>query len=135
MTINSSLLCLLLHWLHLLSLHSLALLVVHNKWLSFNLNLQNICWWKLIGCTENRLYINRFVNWINYEWKLLRRLFATVFPGKRISEISENTWKGTRFVHNIEIRIKNIGRIQTLLRKSVKFLTFGKILWSRDSPL
>ena len=28
-----------------------------------------------------------------------------------------------------------IGRIQTLLRKSVKFLTFGKILWSRDSPL
>ena len=29
----------------------------------------------------------------------------------------------------------NIGRIQTLLRESVKFLTFGKILWSRDSPL
>ena len=27
------------------------------------------------------------------------------------------------------------GRIQTLLRESVKFLTFGKILWSCDSPL
>ena len=38
-------------------------------------------------------------------------------------------------VKNREILNATNGRIQTLLRKSVKFLTFGKILWSRDSPL
>ena len=29
---------------------------------------------------------------------------------------------------------ESIGRIQTLLRESVKFLNFRKLLWSSDSP-
>ena len=40
------------------------------------------------------------------------------------------------FCHKmVKLLVDTNGRIQTLLRESVKFLTFGKILWSRDSPL